>query len=131
MSKQTIQQPPVLSIDQQAEKEFGRGVEPRGRIERRVVWNLLVRLGNAGFHPTSVDDGEEVVSVTTLQEAMELVFNLDEARIRFKKSPSGRGSVLIVLGNDGWDCVSDWSYQLGDPDGFDALMQGFDGEEYA
>jgi hypothetical protein len=44
---------------------------------------------------------------------------VDEAQIRFCKGDV-RHNVLIVLGNDGWDCIADFSF--GVEDDFEEIM---------
>lgn len=140
---------PALDID----KRLGHP-HARGRCERRIVAALIQHLDARGFVVSSVFDGEEVhvvddakatAALGTLigrtQAAMEWVFNLDEASLRFRhrsidreadeKTRDGpRGwtdaehGVLVVLGN-GEDCIADWNYTEGDPDGFDKAMDAF------
>jgi hypothetical protein len=128
----TILQPPALDIDAKLGKP-----NPRGKIERRVVWNLLKHLEARGFFPILHCDGEEDVRVKgDHKRVMELTFNLDECRIYFAADPQaklkdGAGSVLIILGN-GEDCITDWSWNLGEDDGpFNKAMTAFDAEDYA
>lgn len=127
----TIHQPPALDGDSK--------VHPRGKIERRVVWNLLKHLEAHGFYPVLHCDGEEDVRIENgdHKQVMELTFNLDECRVYFARSPNARinsqiGSVLIVLGNDGWDSIADWSWAANsDGTAFNAAMDAFDGKDYA
>lgn len=125
--------PPTLEIDRRLNPQ---GIIPRGKVERRVVWNLLHHLAAAGFQPTLIDDGDEETSVQGYESAfllvMETLFNLDEAWLYFAKGDGlPNHGVLLIFGNDGWDCVSDWTITKGDPDGFDAAMEAFNGEDYA
>jgi hypothetical protein len=76
--------------------------------------------------------------VSDKKEAMELVFNLDEASVRFwvpalrlSKERAKWHGVLIVLGNSPEEIVSDWNYFADDRDGFNAAMDAFDSERYA
>jgi len=62
---------------------------------------------------------------------MELIFNLDEASLRFTKDGTKEHGVLLVLGNDGLDVISDWNYSDGDHDGFHKAMESFNPEIYA
>lgn len=122
---------PELEIDAKMLKLYGHTVSPRGRLERRVIAAAIAHLQQAGFTLVSVDDGEEDTKVTTAKEAMELVFNLDECRIYFRKQGFNPHNLLIVLGNDGWDAISDYTYTAGDPDGFEKAMDAFDAESFA
>ena len=116
---------PTLDHDVMMEKRFNHTVSPLGRLERRVVAHLIAHLQEAGFTPVSVDYGEEDISVSTMKEVMEVVFNLDECAIYFKNSDGCTHGVFIVLGNSGWDSISDWSYSDDDADGFNAAMNVF------
>jgi hypothetical protein len=116
---------PDLEHDAMMLREFGHTVSDRGRLERRIVAALLTHLGTRGFRPRSVWDGMGSTPATDTKAVMELVFNLDEARVYF-----GSHSVVFILGN-GVDILSDWTYSKGDADGFDAAMQAFDAEVYA
>ena len=100
--------------------KYSRTVGARGRMERRIVAALLDHLQAAGFHIEGVDDGEDFTVVSTTKDAMELIFNLDDARVRV-----GGHHVALVLG-EGEDILSDWSYSKSDADGFNAAMEAFD-----
>lgn len=117
---------PRLKIDDILYGVDGRP-PPRGVLERRVVWNLLGHLEEWGFKATHVYDGETgrdgQVKVKSKIEAMEIIFNLDETTVTF----NGRHWIKIVLGNDGWDAVSDYGCDRGP---FEAAMEAFDAEEY-
>lgn len=121
---------PQLAIDKKMKEEFGSDVHPRGRLERRLVWNLLAHLAKHGWQPVEVRSDEDVKTPTAM-DVMEEVFNLDDAWVAFQKNGTGpMRCIFIVLGNDGWDAISDWRYGTGDPDGFNAVMEAFDGEDY-
>jgi hypothetical protein len=118
-------------------------VHARGRGERRVFAALVQHLEANGFVLHSVFDGDDETLVATKQEAMELVFNLDEASVRFmpRMTPGGLYTgrnkrapwhgILIVLGNSPEEIVSDYNYSADDADGFNAVMEAFDSELYA
>lgn len=97
----------------------------RGRIERAIVWALLLHLEKEGFTAASVHDGEDDTPVISKLEAMELCFNLDDARIYFEKGDVESGSALLIFGNE-LDVISDWTLP---EDGFDAAMDKFDAEK--
>lgn len=130
---------PALDHDDMMLVKFGQGVSAEGRLERRIVWNLCAHLEAAGFQVYRTFDGEEMRYPKTAKGAMELIFNLDEASLRFihvsciqlkKNKSSYEHGVLLVLGN-GIDIISDWNYTEGDPDGFSAAMDKFNAEDYA
>jgi len=120
-----------------------KGVFARGKFERRIVANLIAHVEAAGFELHSVNDGDEITPVSTMKEAMELIFNFDEASLRFWK-PDGKTKgrsqralmadpwhgILLVLDN-GADIVSDWNYYADDHDGFNAAMDKFDAKKFA
>ncbi len=94
----------------------------RQAIERRIVRQLVRTLKDARYLPTQVWDGGEYVKVRNETEVLDAVFAVDQATIHFDGGKGANGKshgVLIVLGNDGWDCISD--YHCGDPE-FDAAM---------
>jgi len=122
-----ILQPPPLKIDDLLFPE-GRRMLPRCRLERRLVWNLLADLADAGFHPLSVLSDDDIETTTPIA-VMEEVFNLDDATVFF----TGDNWVRLVFGNDGYDAVSDWGYQAFSPLGekFNDILNAFDGEVFA
>ena len=121
-------QVPDLDIDKGVYTARGRHMSPASRLERRIVASLIAHLERKGFAVASVYDGEEETKIYTAKDAMELIFNLDEASLRFwdiSASPSRPHGVLLVVGN-GEDIISDWNYSTGDPDGFNAAMEAFE-----
>lgn len=75
--------------------------------EATIVRKVFRALREAGSPVTSVWDGVEDSPVSSLQEVLELVFNLDEA---FLKTSDGSW-VRIILGNE-WDALSDYTVNL-------------------
>lgn len=92
-------------------------VEKRQQIERRVVRSLAVELIDAGY-VLSVNDGEEVHQRTTnVDTILEQVFAVDESHIHVHASMLSPNSAMegwfyIVLGNDGWDAICDYTTNL-------------------
>jgi hypothetical protein len=88
-------------------------IAARIEIERKVIAHLIQTAKAAGYALVAVDDGEERVSISTVNteaEALEAVFAVDESRIIFRHPEELKGHcAVIVLGNDGWDCVADAS----------------------
>jgi DNA-binding transcriptional regulator LsrR (DeoR family) len=85
-------------------------LDKRMAMERRMVRKLIRTAKDHGFAVTKVDDGEEVTKCTTEAQAIDAVFAVDESTIRFKHPDQPRSHCAwIVLGNDGWDCIADWS----------------------
>lgn len=140
---------PALDHDAKMLKEFGHKVTPNGRLERRIIAALIAHLKRNGFSVVGVWDGEEFTKASNAKEAMEAIFNLDEASLRvitegfnreehektrnFKSRNAfadNEHGILLVLGN-GVDIISDWNYFKDDRDGFNAAMDAFDAEEFA
>lgn len=119
---------PALKID--ALLNGGNKLRAEQKLERRIAWNLLAWLQHKGFKPVMVDDGEEDTVVTTALEVMELLFNLDEARLVVQGAGEDgkRHIILLVLGN-GIDLICDYGFAEGDPDGFAEAMTAFDPED--
>jgi hypothetical protein len=123
---------PVPELDGDKRRPPDGGVKARCMVERAVVFALLLHLSKCGFEPFSVDDGGgEWEAVTGHKEVMESVFAVDDAKVRFKNSEYDRpsGSVYFVMGNDGWDIINDYSWRVGDLDGFQKAMDAFDPEK--
>lgn len=100
-------------------------VEKRMEMERKVVRKLVRVMKAHGWDADLVDDGGDYgdeVKTSSEKDVMEAVFAVDEARIRFIKGEA-KHWVVIVLGNDGYDCIADYGYTEGDPDGFVAIME--------
>ena len=133
-----IENAPTLDHDVMMAKRFGSQVGPRMKLERRIVWNLLRHLHRGGCVPYTVaggDDGNEPVKDAL--EAMNLVFNLDEACIGFVVEGNALdednevGNVVLVFG-EGIECVSDWRWNddiVGRT--FNRIMEKFNAEDYA
>ena len=86
-------------------------VEKRQEIERRIVRKLIRSMKAAGWVIARINDGggpDEDALNPNETEAMDVVFAVDEATIYFAKGTCVRHA-LIVLGNDGWDCIADHS----------------------
>jgi hypothetical protein len=85
-------------------------VEQRLKIEARVVRHLMRTAKRHGYRLVRVFDGEEYVKTTTEREVLDAVFSVDISTIFFKHPEEPKGHcAVIVLGNDGWDCVADAS----------------------
>jgi hypothetical protein len=125
----TIFEVPALAHDAMMLKRFGQKVEARGKLERRIVWNLCAHMEEAGWKVQGVHDGDEFTECSDAKAAMELIFNLDDAGLYFEKDGSEH-RVLLISGN-GTDMIGDWNYSLNDSDGFNAAMEAFDTEDCA
>jgi DNA-binding transcriptional regulator LsrR (DeoR family) len=79
-------------------------------VERRMVRKLIRVAKEHGFALVNVYDGEENVRCTSEAQAMDAVFAVDDSTIRFKHPDQPKNHcAVIVLGNDGWDCIADAS----------------------
>ena len=121
---------PALDHDAMMEKRFGQKVSPEGRLERRIVANLIAHMEAKGWKVYAVDDDDEATLVQDGKAAMELIFNLDDALLTFVNADDDTHGVRLVLGN-GIDMISDWGFSEGDPDGFRAAMQAFNTDDFA
>lgn len=121
-----VRMPPALNVD----TADGRPLTLNGKIERRIIWNLIRGLWDAGFKIVSVDDREEKVRCDKAEDpavaAMEVVFSVDEAYlIVHSKKRGGKEHWIKLVGGNGEDIISDWGFTSGDPDGFHAFMEDF------
>lgn len=130
MNKQKVIQAPALNHDAMMLQRFGTQVGPNGKLERRIVANLIRHLLDAGFKVEAVWDGEVNTPCGSMKTAMEVIFNLDQAHLYIYKPKHKAHWIFLVLGN-GVDIVSDWSYTEGDKDGFNVVMEKFNAEDFA
>lgn len=97
----------------------------RHKIEELVLDKLFEELFAEGWHVFGVRYDNEGVLCDTPARAKEAVFSVEVSSIRFVKDINGvrtGRSVVIVLGNDGYDCIADHS--CGSPaDNFDVIME--------
>lgn len=92
--------------------------ETRRAIENQCVRHLL-RTAQAAGYSVVYDDAETRIACTSETQAMQAVFAVDESIIRFSHPERpGLHCAVIILGNDGWDCICDHS--LGE--GWDEVM---------
>lgn len=116
----TIRQAPALKCDEDTV------LHPNGTIERRIVWNLLSKLWDAGFEVVSVHDGDEVTRCHENTAAMEAIFAVDDAYL-FVRKRGTRGRAhnrfIKLVGGNVEDIISD--YSAVDTDGFATFMETF------
>lgn len=100
-------------------------VEKRLEIERKVIRHLIRTMKKHGWIISYINDGgeedENIVSPNE-SEALDAVFSVDESTIAFRKQVGKKGVtcfVQIILGNDGWDCISDYTFT----DEFEKIMR--------
>lgn len=104
--------------------------QPKGSraLEQLIAANLLAHLDANGWKVVAVDDGEQLEPMTTATEALELVFDLDISTVKVAKGTHTH-VVQLVCGN-GEDLISDWTMARDDADGFAAVMEAFDADEF-
>lgn len=118
-----LQNPPKLLINGLLYSD--RDMPVHVRLEQRIVWNLLLVLSKGGWDVNVVDDGEEIINVNSAKAAMELIFNLDDCFVAFKKKDR-KAWVRLVLGNE-LEVISDFSTT----NGFQQIVDDFKPEVYA
>lgn len=119
--------PPVLS-----KEDFDRISNPTFFVDRRVVWNLLHYIEANGFTLRSVDTA--VITGRTKKQRIEQTFNevmgVDDAWVETRDDKRAF-AVHLVMGNSGWDVVSDWGIPDGDESQpWNQLMESFDPRLY-
>ena len=124
---------PALDIDAFMLKNHNERVSNNGKVERRIVANLLAHLDAAGFTPTAVDNRDDLLKVRTAKSAMERIFEVVSDPILYvrKRGDSTRTHTITLVQGNGTDMISDWTYAEGDPDGFNAAMDAFNAEDWA
>ena len=79
--------------------------------EREIVRATIENIVKLGWAPETVDIGDGEVAVDTIDAMMNEAFSGDIARIYFKRGAE-IAWIFIVLGNAGWDVVSDYTMCL-------------------
>lgn len=98
-------------------------VAKRIEIEKKVIRKLIRTARAHGYLLVRIWDGESNETPTTEAEALEVVFSVDECTMRFRHNSEAKTHcAVIVLGNDGWDCIADSSVGPG----WDAVMDEMD-----
>lgn len=83
----------------------------RIELEKKIVHKLLKAVIEAGY-TVAVDDGEETSEHTAdIPAVMAIVFNLDDCYLRLKNGALS-GWICLVFGNDGHDCINDYTTNL-------------------
>lgn len=99
-------------------------IQARIAMERKLVTHLCKTMREHGWVPIKVDDGGEMVWCVTDEDVLDVVFSVDESTIHFKKGGVRHGA-YIVLGNDGYDAICDYSYSEDEDDDFDEIMKKY------
>ena len=86
----------------------------RQEIELTIVTYLVTVMDERGWKVYAIDDGgDEDVSPKNLKDVIDTVFSVEYSVIRFEKNERKHAAV-IVLGNSGYDCISDHSFSPSD-----------------
>lgn len=105
-------------------------INERIELEKELIAFLFKTARAAGFIPQKVWDGGEFVWSDEDKVLIEAVFSVDECTAYFKHPDKGVYCAVIVLGNDGWDAISDCSMGPGWDDVIKAVEDRFDPEQY-
>lgn len=102
-------------------------VKLRIQLEKKIVNRLIDKMIMAGWVVTQVDNGDGWEKVFSKENALKNIFDVDQAHVLFSQYASGKlinnHWVFLVFGNDGWDCISDYSYTEEDADGFAKIVE--------
>lgn len=77
-------------------------------LERAIVTALITAVTDAGFKLTHVYDGGENVKCSTVAQALDAVFSVDESRVFFR-GPDGSRQWVFLVGGNGEDIISDYT----------------------
>lgn len=97
-----------------------RALNPRSpaAAAEPVVRKVVTEANANGWRPVLVYDDEGGENVNTVEQAMESLFALDEATVRFLGPNRETADIAFVLSN-GRECIHDWT---GDR-AFDAIVR--------
>ena len=86
----------------------------RQEIEPTIVTYVVTVMDECGWKVYAIDDGgDEDVSPKNLKDVIDTVFSVEYSVIRFEKN-GRKHAAVIVLGNSGYDCISDHSFSPSD-----------------
>lgn len=89
----------------------------------KVLRKMFKEMAAAGWNPSSVFDGGEVVPTSTDRAALEVINSVSESHVRFRKEGvEGVRRVFVIQGN-GEDVICDHSGSRGEGDDFEAVME--------
>lgn len=102
-------------VTQDADAEYVKRMQLGARhlAERQIVRATINAALARGWSLDFVDNGGDEEKVNTVDEAMEAAFAADDARIHFRAG-FRTAWLYAVLGNDGWDVISDYTTNLDD-----------------
>lgn len=88
-------------------------VKHRARMEVTICRLLLNSIVAAGCS-AGVDDGDGDLQLGDTSKMLSAIFGVDEATVEVYRDRNFIGTVSLVMGNDGWDVVSDYTTSLED-----------------
>lgn len=104
---------PALEHDAMMLRKYQCKLDQRMRNERKITANVFEVLKSHGWNVELVDDGDEETEVSTMLDAMELMFNIDDCHVHFRKGEQcGWFRMIFGNGNDGLDVIADHSVNL-------------------
>jgi len=92
-------------------KNHAPEVKQRARMEATICRLLLNTLAAAGCS-TGVDDGDGDLQLGDTSTLLRAIFGVDESTVEVYRDRSFIGTVSLVMGNDGYDVISDYSTSL-------------------
>jgi hypothetical protein len=102
-----------MTLIEQLVKNHHPAIKARARMEASIVLRLLETLIAAGYS-VSVDDGDGDAQSGTVEKLAGIIFSVDASLVEVCRGRKWIGTVSLVLGNDGWDVISDYTTSLED-----------------
>lgn len=104
---------PILNIENEVDRKLiaacDDSVKFRRCVELAIVRNLIGVLKDAfPCDEIAADDGEGDLIKGSDDDLIETLFSVDQSTLRV----INRGFVMLVMGNDGWDVVSDYAIPM-------------------
>ena len=75
---------------------------------KRIITGVLMK----GHRMMCVDNGEELLRVRTIEDAVDEITSVDEARIYFRTATGERAWIYFVLGNEPIEVAADWTVNI-------------------
>lgn len=94
--------------DQQIIEKHHVNCRARAKVELRVVHHFIKAAHKAGYTMSS----DEHKKSMTERELIDAIFDLDECYLSVWKNDTRVGFVELVMGNDGYDVICDYSINL-------------------
>lgn len=98
------------------------------RQKESVIKFLVASATNHGFTPLKVDEGEEIIRVSTVDDVLDVVFSVYHSKIYFVNGQGVRHTVEVDLSQDAWGIIVDssqgsaWDEVMEEIDGFCLAM---------